>query len=402
MTLMEARILDELRTVAGDRGLISSAEELHTYECDGLTNFRVMPRAVLLPNSTEQVQAIVRICHRERIPFVARGSGTGLSGGALPVENGIVISLARMNRILEVDFPNSRVVVEPGVINLDDAGRVAPHEYFYAPDPSSHSICSIGGNRAENSGGPHCLTYGFTTTPVLGLEVVLPDGTLVHLGGKTLDTPGYDLAGVFVGSEGTLGVATKIILRIVKQPECIRTLLAAFPGTNEAGAAVSDIIAAGMLPAAIEMMDNLAIQAAEAAVHPNYPDCGGLLLVELDGPVAEVEALMRDVDEICRKNGAWEVRLAQTDTERLLVWKGRKAAFAAMGRISPNYIVQDGVIPRTALPRVMSEIARLSAETGLRVANVFHAGDGNLHPLVLYDRRIAGQEQAAESLSYKI
>jgi glycolate oxidase len=399
---VDARIFQELRSIVGARGLVSSPEELHTYECDGLTNFRVMPLAVLLPSETQQVQAIVRVCHRERIPFVARGSGTGLSGGALPVKNGVVISLARMNRILEVDLPNARVIVEPGVINLDVTGRVQPHAYFYAPDPSSQSVCSIGGNVAENSGGAHCLKYGFTTTHVLGLEVVLPDGSLVHLGGKALDMPGYDLMGVFVGSEGTLGIATKVTLRIVKRPECIRTLLAAFDGTNEAGAAVSDIIAAGMLPAAVEMMDNLAIQAAEAAVHPNYPDCGGLLLVELDGPVAEVESLMRDVDEICRKNGAWEVRLAQTDAERMLVWKGRKAAFAAMGRISPNYIVQDGVIPRTALPQVMSEITRLSQETGIRVANVFHAGDGNLHPLVLYDRRIAGQEQAAESLSYRI
>jgi glycolate dehydrogenase FAD-linked subunit len=399
---VDARIFQELLSIVGAHGLVSSPEELHTYECDGLTNFRVMPLAVLLPSDTRQVQAIVRVCHRERIPFVARGSGTGLSGGALPVEKGVVISLARMNRILEVDYANARVVVEPGVINLDVTGRVQPNQYFYAPDPSSQSVCSIGGNVAENSGGAHCLKYGFTTTHVLGLEVVLPDGSLVHLGGKCLDMPGYDLMGVFVGSEGTLGIATKVTLRIVKRPECIRTLLAAFDGTNEAGAAVSDIIAAGMLPAAIEMMDNLAIQAAEAAVHPNYPDCGGLLLVELDGPVAEVEALMRDVDAICRKNGAWEVRLAQTDTERMLVWKGRKAAFAAMGRISPNYIVQDGVIPRTALPRVMSEIARLSEETGIRVANVFHAGDGNLHPLVLYDRRIPGQEQAAEKLSYRI
>src|ERR1700740_1704470 len=402
MNLMEARILDEFRAIVGDRALISSPEELHTYECDGLTYFRVMPRAVLLPNSTEQVQAIVRVCHRERMPFVARGSGTGLSGGALPVENGIVISLARMNRILEVDFPNARVVVEPGVINLDVTGRVSPQDYFYAPDPSSQSICTIGGNVAENSGGAHCLKYGFTTSHVLGLGVVLPVCTLVHFGGKTLGTPGYDLAGVFVGSEGTLGIATKVILRIVKRPECIRTLLAAFPSTNEAGAAVSDIIAAGMLPAAIEMMDNLAIQAAEAAVHANYPDCGGLLLVELDGPVAEVESLMAHVDALCRKNGAWEIRVAQTDAERALVWKGRKAAFAAMGRISPNYIVQDGVIPRTALPKVMSEITRLSEEAGLRVANVFHAGDGNLHPLVLYDRHVAGQEQAAEALSYRI
>jgi glycolate oxidase len=399
---VDARIVQELRAIVGPRGLITSAEELHTYECDALTNFRVMPLGVLLPESTEQVQSILRVCHRERIPFVARGSGTGLSGGALPVENGIVISLTRMNRILEIDLPNARVVAEPGVVNLDITGRVAPQEYFYAPDPSSQSVCSIGGNVAENSGGAHCLKYGFTTTHVLGLEVVLPDGTLVHLGGKSLDAPGYDLAGVFVGSEGTLGIATKVILRIVKRPECVHTLLAAFPSTNEAGAAVSDIIAAGMLPAAIEMMDNLAIQAAEAAVHANYPDCGALLLVELDGPDAEVQYLMPHVNEICRKNGAWEIHVAQSDAERALVWKGRKAAFAAMGRISPNYIVQDGVIPRTALPNVMSEIDRLSKEAGVRVANVFHAGDGNLHPLVLYDRRIAGQEAAAEALSYKI
>src|SRR5579871_637103 len=398
---VDARILQEFRAIVGDRGLLTSAEELQTYECDGLTNFRVKPRAVLLPSKTEEVQKIVRVCHREKIPFVARGSGTGLSGGALPVEQGIVISLARMNRILEIDLPNARVVVEPGVINLQVTAAVQGNSYFYAPDPSSQSVCSIGGNVAENSGGAHCLKYGFTTTHVLGLEVVLSDGSLVHLGGKTLDTPGYDLLGVFVGSEGTLGIATKAILRIVKKPECIRTLLAAFNSTNEAGAAVSEIIAAGMLPAAIEMMDNLAIQAAEASVHANYPDCG-LLLVELDGPIAEVETLMDQVDEICRKCGSWEIRVAQTDAERAVVWKGRKAAFAAVGRISPNYIVQDGVIPRTALPRIMSEIERLSAQAGLRVANVFHAGDGNLHPLVLYDNRIAGQEKAAEALATRI
>jgi glycolate oxidase len=260
-------------------------------------------------------------------------------------------------------------------------------------------VCSIGGNVAENSGGAHCLKYGFTTTHVLGMEVVLPDGSLVHLGGNTLDVPGYDLAGVFVGSEGTLGVVTKVILRIVKKPEVVQTLLAAFNTTNEAGAAVGEIIAAGMVPAAMEMMDNLAIQAAEAAVHAGYPDCGGLLLVELDGPAAEVLELMESVRRICTQCGAWEIRVAQSEAERTNIWKGRKAAFAAMGRISPNYIVQDGVIPRTALAQVMSEIERLSAAAGLRVANVFHAGDGNLHPLVLYDRAIAGQEQAAEKLA---
>jgi len=399
---MDARILEELRAIVDGRGLVSSPEELHTYECDGLVNFRVLPRAVLLPTSVEQVQSIVRICHRQRIPFVARGSGTGLSGGATPVENGIVISLVRMNRILEVDFPNARAVVEPGVLNLDVTARIQHNEFFYAPDPSSQTVCTIGGNVAENAGGAHCLKYGFTTTHVLGLEVVLPDGSLVHLGGKTLDAPGYDLAGVFVGSEGTLGIATKITLRIVKRPECVRTLLAAFDSTNEAGAAVSGIIAAGMLPSAIEMMDHLAIQAAEAAVHANYPDCGGLLLVELDGPLAEVESLMTDVNGICRSNGAWEIRIAQSEAERALIWKGRKSAFAAMGRISSNYIVQDGVIPRTALPQVMGEIQRLSQEAGLRVANVFHAGDGNLHPLVLYDRLVPGQQEAAETLSARI
>src|SRR5580700_2851859 len=399
---MNASLLTELRAITGPRAVVTSPEELHTYDSDALTNFRTMPQAVLIPSSSEQVQAVLRLCHRERIPFVFRGSGTGLSGGALPVEDGIVISLTRMNRILEVDLPNARVVVEPGVINLDVTTRVLPQGYFYAPDPSSQSICSIGGNVAENSGGAHCLKYGFTTTHVLGLDVVLPDGSLVHLGGKTLDTPGYDLLGVFVGSEGTLGIATKMILRIVKRPECVQTLLAAFPSTNEAGAAVSSIIAAGMLPSAIEMMDNLAIQAAEAAVQANYPSCGALLLVELDGPFAEVESLMKHVDEICREDGASEIRVAQSETERALVWKGRKAAFAAMGRISPNYIVQDGVIPRTALPQVMSEISRLSAESGVRCANVFHAGDGNLHPLVLYDRRIPGQEEAAAALAEKI
>src|SRR5712692_706246 len=258
---MDARILDELRAIVGKDGLIAEPEQLHTYECDGLTNFRVMPLDVVLPTSTEQVQSVVRVCYRERMPFVARGSGTGLSGGALPIESGIVISLARLNRILEVDIPNGRVVVEPGVINASVTQQVVPYGYFYAPDPSSQQVCSIGGNVAENSGGAHCLKYGFTTTHVLGLEVVLPDGSLVHLGGKTLDRPGYDLSGVFVGSEGTLGIATKVILRIVKKPEIIQTLLAAFNSTNEAGAAVSGIIAAGMLPAAIEMMDNLAIQA---------------------------------------------------------------------------------------------------------------------------------------------
>jgi glycolate oxidase len=396
---MDLSFIQELRDVVGDQGLILHPDELRTYECDGLTNFRVMPGAVVLPSEREQVPRIVQACARHKIAFVARGSGTGLSGGALPVEGGVVISLARLTRILEVDIPNQRVVVEPGVINAVVTTAMSPHGYFYAPDPSSQSVCSIGGNVAENSGGAHCLKYGFTTTHVLSMEVVLSDGSVVHLGDSTLDPPGYDLLGVFVGSEGTLGIATSITLRIVKRPEVVQTLLAAFNSTNEAGAAVSDIIAAGMLPAAIEMMDNLAIQAAEASVHAGYPSCGGLLLVELDGPAAEVDALMQHVRSLCTANGSWEIRVAQSEEERATIWKGRKAAFAAMGRISPNYIVQDGVIPRTKLPQVMKEIERLGTEAGLRVANVFHAGDGNLHPLVLYNRSIPGQEERAEQLS---
>ncbi len=399
--LSEAQ-LDELRAAVGAAGLISAESQLQTYECDGLTNFRVLPGAVVLPQTTEQAQAVVRFCARHKIPFVSRGAGTGLSGGALPAAGGIVISLSRMNRILEVDIANRFVVVEPGVINAQVTQRVTPQGYFYAPDPSSQSVCTIGGNVAENSGGAHCLKYGFTVTHTLALEVVLPSGEIAHLGSPALDAPGYDLAGVFVGSEGTLGVATKITLRIVRKPEVVQTLLAAFLSPSVAGQTVSDIIAAGMLPAALEIMDTLAIEAAEAAVHAHYPMCGGLLLVELDGPCDEVDALMREVREIAGRNGATEIRVAQSDAERALIWKGRKAAFAAMGRISPNYIVQDGVIPRTALPRVLLEIERMSSAVNLRVANVFHAGDGNLHPLVLYDRSIPGQEEIALDLSYRI
>jgi glycolate oxidase len=392
----------ELREAVGDDGLITAPNQLQTYECDGLTNFRVLPGAVALPRTAREVQALVRVCARHKIPFVSRGAGTGLSGGALPAEGGLVISLARMNRILEVDLANRCVVVEPGVINSHVTQRVSAAGYFYAPDPSSQSVCTIGGNVAENAGGAHCLKYGFTVTHTLALEVVLPNGELVTFGSPAPDTPGYDLAGIFVGSEGTLGVATKVTLRIVKRPEVVQTLLAAFDSPQLAGQTVSDIIAAGMLPSALEIMDTLAIEAAEAAVQAHYPMCGGLLLVELDGPAHEVEVLMREVHALCSKNGANEIRVAQSETERALVWKGRKAAFAAMGRISPNYIVQDGVIPRTALPEVLAEIERMAAAAGLRVANVFHAGDGNLHPLVLYDRSISGQEEIALDLSYRI
>ncbi len=399
---MDSQLVSEFHSIVGDVGLVTAREELRTYECDGLTLFRVVPELVLLPSSAEEMQAIVKICHRERIPFVARGSGTGLSGGALPVKGGVVISVSRMNHILEIDVPNARVVVEPGVTNSAITAAVSAHGYFYAPDPSSQVVCTIAGNVAENSGGAHCFKYGVTTTYIVGLEVILSDGSPVRLGGKTMDSPGYDLVGAFVGSEGTFGIVTKITLRIIKKPECTQTLMAAFNSSSDAGAAVSNIIATGMFPAAMEIMDRLALEAAEAAVHPNYPYCQALLLVELDGSAREVELLMEKVGPICTSCGAWELRLAKSEAERIAVWRGRKAAFAAVGRISPNYLVQDGVIPRTALPRILGEIDRLSADAGLRVANVFHAGDGNLHPLVLYDRRIAGQEQQAMTLAEDI
>jgi glycolate oxidase len=400
--MLTAKHITELQGILGADGLITEQSQLQTYECDGLTNFRVLPGAVALPRTAQQVQAIVKFCARDKVPFVSRGAGTGLSGGALPAKGGIVISLARMNRILETDIANQRVVVEPGVINSHVTQHVASRGYFYAPDPSSQSVCTIGGNVAENSGGAHCLKYGFTVTHVLAVDVVLPSGELVQLGSNTLDQPGYDLAGVFVGSEGTLGVATKITLRIVKCPEVVQTLLAAFDSIEAAGQTVSDIIARGMLPSALEIMDALSIQAAEAAVHAHYPVCGALLLVELDGACMEVDALVREVKAISTHNGAWEIRVAQSDQERAVIWKGRKAAFAAVGRISPNYIVQDGVIPRTVLPTLLKQIEKMAQADGLRVANVFHAGDGNLHPLVLYDRAIAGQEEKALDLSYRI
>jgi glycolate oxidase len=314
----------------------------------------------------------------------------------------VVIGTARMREILDVDLPNQRAVVQPGVINLWVTQRVAPDGYYYAPDPSSQQVCSIGGNIAENSGGAHCLKYGFTVNHVLGMKLVLPDGSLVEIGGPALDTPGYDLPGIVVGSEGTVGIATEITLRLMRKPETVQTLLAAFATCDEAGEAVSRIIAAGIVPAAAEIMDRLAIEAAEAAVHANYPDAQALLLVELDGPRTEVVSQLERVSALCREVGSTELRLATTDEERALMWKGRKSAFAAVGRISPNYIVQDGVIPRTALPEILREIAEMSAAAGLRVANVFHAGDGNLHPLVLYDERDEGAQERAEELAGEI
>jgi glycolate oxidase len=382
--------------------LIREPEQLRTYECDGLTGHRVVPALVVLAETTADVQAAVRACTANGVPFVARGAGTGLSGGALPVAEGIVISLARMKRVLEVDLDAQRVTVEPGVTNLEVTAAVAAHGFYYAPDPSSQQVCSIGGNVAENSGGAHCLKYGFTVNHVTGLKIVLPDGELVQLGGKALDPDGPDLLGLFVGSEGTLGIATEITVRIVRAPEAVTTLLGAFDSTDEAGAAVSGIVAAGILPSAIEMMDRLIAEAAELAVHPGYPQAGALLIVELDGIAVQVADDVAAVEEICRANGAWELRAASTVEERALVWKGRKAAFAAMGRVSPSYYVQDGVVPRTKLPEVLRRIAELEVEHGLRVGNVFHAGDGNLHPLVCYDHAVPGEAELAERVARKI
>jgi glycolate oxidase len=345
------------------------------------------------------VQAAVRVCREHGAPFVARGAGTGLSGGAVPVAEGIVIGLARMNRVLEVDVPNRRVRVEPGVTNLDVTRAVAGHGLFYAPDPSSQQVCTIGGNVAENSGGAHCLKYGFTSTHVLELLVVLADGEAVRLGRDD----GLDLAGAFVGSEGTLGIATEIVVGVVPRPQRIETLLAAFSSTDAAGEVVSAIISAGIVPAAVEMMDALTIQAAEDAVHAGLPrDAGAVLLVELDGPAAEVALSLGRVQELCAAGGASEVRVAADDGERATLWYGRKAAFAAMGRVSPDYYVQDGVVPRTRLPQTLRRIAELSDRYGLRVGNVFHAGDGNLHPLVLYDSAVEGEAEQAERLAAEI
>ena len=396
-----AALIRQMVAAVGPHGVISERNQLRTYECDGLTAFRVVPSVVVLPETAEQVRGVVAACQEAGVPFVARGSGTGLSGGALPVSDGVLVVLSRMRSILEVDLDNQRAVVEPGVLNLSVSKAVAGDGFYYAPDPSSQQVCSIGGNVAENSGGAHCLKYGFTTNHVTGLEVVLPDGEVVHLGGgKAPDAPGYDLLGAFVGSEGTLGVTTKVTLRLLRKPEAVRTLLAAFDGTDQAGDAVSRIIGAGIVPAAIEMMDALAMEAAEAAVHVHYPEgAGAVLVVELDGPEAEAEHQFGEVQRLCREAGSTTIQVAADDEQRALFWKGRKSAFAAVGRISPDYYVQDGVIPRTALPEVLRRIAALADERGLRVANVFHAGDGNLHPLVLYDGDVEGQEARAEELS---
>ena len=389
-------LISRLHGICGREHVLNHQHELATYRSDGLAQYQQTPAAAVLPGSAEQVRQVVAACSEAEVPWVARGSGTGLSGGALPVAQGVLIVLARLRRILSVNLDDSEVVVEPGVTNLAVSAAVAP-THFYPPDPSSQIVCSIGGNVAENSGGAHCFKYGFTTNYVTGLEVVLADGSVATL---TRDAPGYDLLGAFVGSEGTLGVATKITLRVIPTPQSIRTLLAFFEDTGAAGEAVSAIVNAGIVPGAIEMMDRLSIKAAEQATGAGYRlDAGAALVVELDGPSEECTTRLEQLMELCLSAGSLDVRVALTGAERDLIWRTRKAAFAAMGRIAPAYYVQDVVIPRTRLSEVLRQIDALGAEYGLQVANVFHAGDGNLHPLVCYDAAREGEPERAEELA---
>ena len=396
-------LLAELaRLFPADR-LLTAPAQLAPYESDALTAFHSRPRAVVLPETSEEVIATVKACHAHGVPFVARGSGTSLSGGSLPVRDGVVIGLNRLNRILRLDPKERIAVVQPGVINLNVSKAAAPYGLYYAPDPSSQPICTLGGNVAFNSGGAHCLKYGMTSNHVLGLKVVLPDGEVVQLGGESLENVGPDWHGLFVGSEGLFGVALEITLRLLPKPELYRTVLAAYHSMQAAGNAVARVVASGLLPGAMEIMDRLSIQAAEAAVHANYPaGAAALLIVELDGEAQAVEAEFIELMKLIEQTGAFEVRVPQTEAERQTIWKGRKSAFSAVGRISPDYIVQDGVVPRSRLGEALAEIDKLSAKHGIRVANVFHAGDGNLHPLILYDGREPGALDRAEMLAAEI
>lgn len=397
-------IIKAFEAVLGKNGVVQTREELITYECDGLTSYRQRPAAVVLPRTTEQVAQIVKICNKYSVPFIARGSGTGLSGGALPSEDSVLIVTSLMRQILSVDLDNQRIIVQPGVINSWVTQTVSGAGFYYAPDPSSQIICSIGGNVAENSGGVHCLKYGVTTNHVLGLKIVTPEGDIVDLGGQIPEMPGYDLTGIFVGSEGTLGIATEITLRILKSAESICVLLADFTSVEAAAESVSDIISAGIIPGGMEMMDNISINAVEDVVATNcYPrDATAILLVEIDGLAVEVEVNKQRVAEICQKNGARSITSASDLETRLKLWKGRKAAFAAAGHLSPDYYVQDGVIPRTQLPYVLQEIEALSKKYGYSIANVFHAGDGNLHPLILFDNAVHGALEQVEELGGEI
>lgn len=388
---LDAALVAELRGIVGEDGVTTDPGRLLVYESDGLTAYRCRPRAVVRPRGTAEVSAVLRVLDRAGVPFVARGAGTGLSGGALALEGAVVVSLARMDRILSIDAANRRARVEPGVVNVRLSRAAAPYGLTYAPDPSSQAACTIGGNVAENAGGPHCLKYGVTTNHILGLEVVLPDGRIVWVGGRTAGQPGYDLTGALVGSEGMLGIVTKALVRLTPLPEAVTVMLADFPDIDSASHAVSRIIGAGIIPAALEMMDNLTIQAVEPAYHAGYPmDAGAVLLIEVDGIAEDVAATAAEVRELCIEVGAREVRVASEKAERELLWKGRKMALAAMGRLAPNYYLHDTVVPRTKLPATLRRVGEIGNEFGLRIANVFHAGDGNLHPLMLFDRHKKG------------
>ncbi len=386
--MTNATLVRRLRNIVGDDGVVSHATELSVYDCDGYTLEKSAPEIVALPRSTGETAAVLKLLHAEGVPFVPRGTGTGLSGGCLPLGAPVMVSLTRMNRILELDPANRRAVVESGVINAWVTRAAAPHGLYYAPDPSSQMACSIGGNVAENSGGPHTLKYGVTTNHVLGVTLVLPDGEVVRLGGLTEDPPGYDLLGVTVGSEGTFGIVTEAVLRLCPRPQAYKTLLAVFDSVADGSAAVSGIVASGIVPAALEMLDRLIIQAVEDAFHFGFPrEAGAVLIAELDGLEAGLEAAAARIREVCQRHGATEIRVARDDREREALWKCRKRAFGALGRLAPNYCCQDGVVPPTRLPEIMERIAAIGDAYDLRIGNVFHAGDGNIHPILLYDER---------------
>jgi glycolate oxidase len=397
------RIVAALRQIVPGEGVIAGEREMRPYESDGLTAYRQLPMVVVLPETTAQVAEVLRYCHDEGIRVVPRGAGTSLSGGALPLADGVLLGMAKFNRIREIDFANRVAVVEPGVTNLAVSNAVAHEGFYYAPDPSSQIACTIGGNIAENSGGVHCLKYGMTTNNVLGCEIVLMTGEVLRIGGKHLDSAGYDLLGIITGSEGLLGVVTEVTVRILRKPETARAALIGFPTSEDAGQCVSSIIGAGIIPGGMEMMDGPAIRAAEEFVHAGYPlDCEALLIVEVDGPGSEVDYLIERIEKIARDCRALSCQVSNSEQERLLFWAGRKAAFPAVGRISPDYYCMDGTIPRGQLPLVLNRIREMSQKYGLRCANVFHAGDGNLHPLILYDANKEGELDRAEQFGAEI
>ena len=398
-----AEIALALRGIVPGEGVIDNPGSLRVYESDGLTAYRQPPMLAVLPETTAQVSSILRYAHEQGIKIVPRGAGTSLSGGALPLADGILLGMAKFNRVLNIDYENRCVVIQPGVTNLAISKAVEQRGFYYAPDPSSQIACTIGGNVAENSGGVHCLKYGLTTNNILGLECVLPGGEIIRIGGKHFDSDGYDLMGLLTGSEGLLGVVTEVTVRILQKPETARALLIGFPTSENAGQCVADVISAGIIPGGMEMMDRPAIHAAEDFVNAGYPrDVEALLIVELDGPAVEVDVLTDHVSRIAKKNMASTTRISNSEAERLLFWAGRKAAFPAVGRISPDYMCMDGTIPRKKLPEVLRGMAALSKKHRLRVANVFHAGDGNLHPLILFDANLDGELERAEQFGADI